>query len=82
LVDEIVGSREHLENRAVDVARLLAANGPAAYAHTKAAMQRHAVANVLGETPEMLKERNAVFTDADTQVRLMTQVSALTKKKS
>jgi len=78
-VDEVV-EPARLEVRCIELARRLAANGRLAYAHSKRALQREAVARVLSQPREELGEAAAITASEETRALLARQVGAISRK--
>jgi enoyl-CoA hydratase len=79
IVDEVVGP-ERLEERCVALARQLATHGQRAYAHTKRAIQREAVARVMAQRPGDLLEVAEITRSEETRRLLAGQLANLGKK--
>jgi enoyl-CoA hydratase/carnithine racemase len=79
IVDEIVAP-ERLEERCVAMARRLAAHGQLAYAHTKRAIQREALARVMAQRRGDLLEVAEVTRSEETRRLLEGQLANLGKK--
>jgi enoyl-CoA hydratase len=79
IVDEVVGP-ERLEERCVALARRLAAHGQRAYAHTKRAIQREAVARVMAQRRGDLLEVAEITRSEETRRLLAGQLANLGKK--
>jgi len=78
-VDELVAP-ELLETRSVEMARRLAKHGQRAYAHTKRAIQRAAVARTLAQTDEEAREIGDISTSDESIRLIVAQVSAISKR--
>jgi enoyl-CoA hydratase len=79
IVDEIVAP-QRLEERCVAIARRLAAHGQLAYAHTKRAIQREALARVMAQRRGDLLEVAEVTRSEETRRLLEGQLANLGKK--
>jgi enoyl-CoA hydratase len=79
IVDEVVGA-ERLEERCVALARRLAAHSQRAYAHTKRAIQREAVARVMAQRRGDLLEVAEITRSEETRRLLAGQLANLGKK--
>jgi enoyl-CoA hydratase/carnithine racemase len=79
IVDEVVAP-ERLEERCVAIGRRLAAHGQLAYAHTKRAIQREAVARVMTQRRGDLLEVAEVVGSDETRSLLAAQLANLGKK--
>lgn len=78
-VDELVDSAS-LKAHAVEIARRLAGLGQLAYAHTKRAMQRDALARLAQETDEHRSELAAILTSEETRALLVAHLMSVSKK--
>jgi enoyl-CoA hydratase len=78
IVDEIVEPAK-LEGRAVELARRLAANGRAAYAHTKERIQADAVARCLNQNPDEARAIARIGQSEESRALLAAQVQNLTR---
>lgn len=79
IVDEVVAP-ERLEERCVALARRLAAHGQLAYAHTKRAIQREALARVRAQRRGDLLEVAEITRSEETRLLLAGQLANLGKK--
>jgi enoyl-CoA hydratase len=78
-VDELVAPAL-LETRSVEMARRLGKHGQRAYAHTKRAIQRAAVARTLAQTDEEAREIGDISTSDESLRLIIAQVSAISKR--
>ncbi len=78
-VDELAAP-EMLETRCVEMAQRLGRHGQLAYAHTKRAIQREAVARTLAQTDSEAREIGDISTSAETLQLLQAQVSSISKR--
>jgi enoyl-CoA hydratase len=78
-VDELVDNAR-LEARSVEIARRLAGLGQLAYAHTKRAMQREALARLAAETAEQRGDLMAILTSEETRALLGAHLRSVSKK--
>ena len=78
MIDDVVDPAD-LERVCAERARLLGSHSPAAYAHTKRALQRDAVRRVVGESAEQRQATAAVWTAPETRRIVMQQLSRLSK---
>lgn len=79
IVDEVVAP-ERLEERCVALARRLATHGQLAYAHTKRAIQREALARVMAQRRGDVLEVAEVTRSEETRRLLAGQLANLSKK--
>jgi enoyl-CoA hydratase len=79
VVDEITES-VRLEARSVEIARRLAGLGQLAYAHTKRAMQREALARLAAETAEQRRERVDIMRSEEARMLLRARLKSVSKK--
>ncbi|MFZ0890122.1 MAG: enoyl-CoA hydratase/isomerase family protein [Candidatus Binataceae bacterium] len=78
-VDEVIAP-EKLQSRCVEMAGALARHGRLAYAHTKRAIWREAVARALSQKPEEIREIDDISRSEETRALMAEQVSRLSKR--
>lgn len=79
IVDEIV-EPERLEAHCIELAKRLGANGRLAYAHTKRRIQAEAIARVLNQDVEEVREVARIAQSEESRALIVAQVSALSRR--
>jgi enoyl-CoA hydratase len=79
IVDEIV-EPARLETRSIEVAKRLGANGRLAYAHTKRRIQGDAVARVIHQDTDEVREVARITQSEETRSLIAAQVEALSRR--
>ena len=80
IVDEIV-EPEQLEARCLEAAKRLGANGRLAYAHTKRRIQAEAVARVLNQDADELREVARITQSEESRALIAAQVTSLSRNR-